>query len=240
MATTLMPLDPATSPQRAGRVLPISARLLPQEIIAARRARKVRGRVIVILLLVIALLGSWYAYVWNQARTAEDGLAGVNSEARIVQQRQSRFADVVNVQNETTAIGKQLATLLARDLRWATLLRTLRETGSAAEVKVTGVNGSLNPSGPGGNTGQANTAQGKLPRAGGPTTIGALTVTGTAPDKSSLAKYVDALGDLKVVANPYLTSAAEADGEVQFNLQVDITADALGGRFTPKTTTGGK
>lgn len=234
MATTLMPLDPATSPQRAGRVLPISARLLPQEIIAARRARKVRGRVILLLLLVVALLGSWYAHAWNEERTAADELAAVTADAQIVQQRQSRYADVVNVQNETTAIGRQLATLLARDLRWATLLRTLRDTGSEADVSVTGVTGSLNPAG------QGNAApQGRLPRAGGPTTVGALTVTGTAPDKPSLAKYVEALAKLKVVANPYLTSAAEADEKVQFSLQVDITADALGGRFT-KTSTGGK
>jgi hypothetical protein len=185
-------------------------------------------------------MGSWYAYVWDQARSADDELAAVNSEAQIVQQRQSRFSDVVSVQDQTTAIGRQLSTLLAKDLRWAALLRTLRDTGADADVTVTGVNGSLNASGPGGAAIPGYGAQGNLPRTGGSSTIGALAVTGTAPDKSSLAKYVDALGKLTVVANPYLNSAAETDGEVQFNLRVDITADALGGRFTTKTSTGGK
>jgi hypothetical protein len=47
---------------------------------------------------------------------------------------------------------------------------------------------------------------------------------------------VDALAKVKVLTNPYLTSAAEVEKKVQFSLQIDITADALGGRFAPKTT----
>jgi hypothetical protein len=227
MATTLMPLDPATSPQRASRVLNISARLLPDEVVASRRARTMRGQVVVVLLLFVVLLGSWYGYAGFQKQAAQDELDGVTGDARVLQQRQSQFADVVNVQNETTTIGTQLTTLLADDLRWATLFDTLRSAGAGPGIVVVGVNGQLA-------TDAAGSVGPGLPSTGAAKKIGELTVTGTAPDKTSLAKYVDGLGSLKVVANPYLTSATEAEGRVQFSLQVDITTDALGGRFTKK------
>jgi hypothetical protein len=65
-----------------------------------------------------------------------------------------------------------------------------------------------------------------------------MTVGGTAPDKNSVARYVDALGKGDSFANVFLTSAAddtssEASGKTQFNLTVDITEAALGGRFAP-------
>jgi hypothetical protein len=234
MATTLMPLDPATSPQRAARILNISADLLPAEVIDARRGRKVRGRVIAVLLVFVVLLGSWYAYTWQQARDARSDLDDVTAQAQSLQRSQSQYADVVNVQAERDTIAAQLKTLLGNDLSWRTLLGKLRSTGTSSNIVVTGMNGSLASST------ETSAAASKLPSTTTSKVIGTLTVTGTAPDKDSLAKYVDALGDLEVVANPYLTSAAETEDTVQFSLQVDITASALGGRFTSTTATGGK
>jgi hypothetical protein len=231
MATTLMPLDPATSPQRAARILSISANLLPAEVTDARRARTVRGRVIGVLLVFLLLLGSWYGYAWLQATIAQDDLDDVTSQAQQLQQAQVKYADVVNVQAERDTISAQLKTLLTNDLSWQTLLGKLRGTGTSSGISIGGMSGSLA-------SGTAVTEANKLPSTSATKVIGTLTVTGTAPDKDSLAKYVDALGGLKVVANPYLTSAAETDGLVQFSLQVDITAGALGGRFTAPT--GGK
>lgn len=228
MATTLMPLDPATSPQRASRVLNISARLLPEEIVAGRRARKVRGQVIVMLVVFLALLGGWYGYAGYQKQVAQSELQQVTDDARHLQQQQTGYADVVDVQKQTTTIGKQLSTLLANDLPWATLFSTVRQTGTNAGVTVEGVNGQLATGTAGADSGPA------LPNNASAKVIGRLTVTGTAPNKTALARYVDALDTLTVVANPYLNNAAEADGKVQFSLQVDMTTDALGGRFTKK------
>jgi hypothetical protein len=163
---------------------------------------------------------------------AQQELDAVTADARNLQKLQSSYADVVNIQNETTTIGTQLNTLLANDLRWATLFDTVRNTGSGSGIVVAGVNGQL-IAGPAGAT-----TTPALPSAGNAKAIGDLTVTGSAPNKTALAKYVDALGGLKVVANPYLSSATESQGRVQFSLKVDVTADALGGRFSKKP--GGK
>ncbi len=233
-STTLMPLDPALSPQRVSRVLTISADLLPDEIVAGRRARRTRSWVLVVLVLVLAGMGGWYALAEQELRVANDELAAVTDDATELQRRQNDFAPVVDVQAETTTITKQLSTLLADDLPWATLTDTLRDTGAAAGVTVDGMSGTLNDAGAGASGAVS------LPSASGAATIGSVTVTGTAPDKPSVAKYVDSLAGLTIVANPYLTSVAEADDEVQFSLTVDITAQALCGRFTTACKTGGK
>jgi hypothetical protein len=232
-STTLMPIDPALSPQRVSRVLTISADLLPDEIVAGRRARRTRAWVLVVLMLVLAGLGGWYALAERDLRAAGDELTAVTDEAADLQRRQNDFAPVVNVQAETTTITKQLGTLLANDLPWATLTDTLRRTGSESGVTVGGMSGTLDDA----EAGASGAVS--LPSTSGTTTIGTVTVTGTAPDKPSVAKYVDALSGLTIVANPYLTSVAETDDDVQFSLTVDITANALCGRFTTACKTGG-
>ena len=233
--TTLMPLDPALSPQRVSRVLTISANLLPEEIVAGRRARRARGVVLASLVVVVALLAGWYVYAGHQVRLTDDELTRVTTEATTLQRSQSRYAEVVGVQNQTTTIARQLGTLLATDLPWATLLKTLRDTGTESGVTVLGVIGTLNS----GSTGAQATATGTLPSTSDSRTIGTLTITGTGPDKPSIAGYVDALGALSPVANPYLTNAAQTGSDVTFSITVDITAKALCGRFTTKCKASG-
>lgn len=233
MGTTLMPLDPATSPQRTNRILTISARLLPPEIVAGRRARLTRTVVIVSLVLVVALLGSWFAYAAHEKTVANDELATVADVAKQLrqQQKEPKFAEVSNVKAETTVLDKQLSTLLADDLRWSSLLGTVRSTGEPFEIEIESINGQL--------VKDTSTGGVKLPSATTSAQVGTLTVTGIAPSKPQLAKYVDALGELKAVANPYLTSATKkSDGNsFDFAIDLDIASDALGGRFTK---TGGK
>ena len=233
-STTLMPLDPALSPQRVSRVLTISADLLPDEIVAGRRTRRTRAWVLVLLMLVLAGMGGWYALAERELSAADQELATVNAEVTELQRRQNDFAPVVNVQAETNTITKQLGTLLANDLPWATLTDTLRGAADTAGVTVSGMSGTLNDA----ESGAAGAVT--LPSSSGAATIGTVTVTGTAPDKPSVAKYVDALSGLTIVANPYLTSVAETEDDVQFSLTVDITAKALCGRFTTACSTGGK
>ena len=226
MVTTLMPLDPALSPQRVLRILPISANLLPAEVVAARRARRARRILLVALILAAALLVSWYAYASHRVQVATDDLHTVAGQATELQRSQNRYAEVVGIENQTDTIARQLNTLLADDLPWAGLLSTLRDTGGAAGVSVEGVNGSLTK------TIGTSATSGTLPTAKGVTTIGTLIVTGSAPDKPSIAKYVEALGKLDTVANPYLTNASDDSGSISFSINLDITARARCGRFT--------
>jgi Tfp pilus assembly protein PilN len=238
MATTLMPLDPASTPQRAQRLLPIAANLLPAEITDARRARHVRARVVIILGLVTILVGGWYAFALVQRSFAQRDLDAAYAEKAVLEAKQSGFADVVNTQRDSKAISDRLKVLLQDDLRWATLLNTLRDSTSGTSVTVTGVSGALTSATGAATTGSTAPNEGQLPAASAAKTVGTLTVTGTAPDKDAVAAYVDALGKLDMFSNTFITSVTAVQDGVQFSFQGNITAKALGGRWT--TTTGGK
>jgi hypothetical protein len=236
MATTLMPLDPAASPQRVARLLPIAANLLPVEVVAGRRARRLRSQVIAGLMAFAVLLGGWYAFAAFQAADAEAELESAAGEAEVLTRRQSEFADVIATQNESKAISARLSTLLAEDMRWAGLLNNLRSSASESGVTVTGMSGAL-ASATG--AGDQDAADPRLPSTASDRVVASLTVTGVGQDKADIAAYVDALLGVKEFANPYLTSATVVDGKVQFSVRVDVTAAALGGRFTKKSTAPG-
>jgi hypothetical protein len=234
MATTLMPLDPAVSPQRATRLLSISASLLPEEIIAARRARRTRGWVIVVVILVACLLGGLFFMVRQDTRAADEELTAATAEVTDLQRAQRAYGEVVDVQNDTATLSKQLRTAMANDLDWASLLEQLRSVGDTAGVTVVGINGALQDV----TTTSGGTA---LPSTSTSAAIGSVVVTGTGPDKRAVAAYVDALAKQSVLANPYLTNVTSTeDDDVSWTLRVDITQAALCGRFGDKCETGGK
>jgi hypothetical protein len=232
MATTLMPLDPAASPQRVSRILTISASLLPEEVVAARRARRTRAGVIVVVLLVAVLLGSWFAEVRSDTLAADEELTAASTQVTNLQREQRQYTDVVTVKRDTQLLSDQLKAVMARDLDWAALLDRLRDTGTAAGLQVTGIEGSLTAAG-------AAAVNATLPSANPATAIGSLTVIGTGPDKRAVASYVDTLGKQSVLANPYVTSVTTNEDEVTWTLRVDITQAALCGRFGDKCETGG-
>ncbi len=238
MATTaLMPLDPATSPQQIARVLNIRANLLPAEIMAGRNARRMRLIVIGAVALVAVLLGVWYAHAVSEKSAADRELDDVSAQVTAIRVSQNKYNSVVALKTQNETITKQLASLMAKDLSWATLTDTIRDTGTTAGVKVSGITGSLTDGG-GSNT---------LPSAASTgATVMLLQITGTGPDKKTVAKYVEQLGELPNVTNPYLSSATQNDtsatgsSTVTFSLSAAVTSSALCGRFTTACKKEGK
>ncbi len=228
MATTLMPLDPATSPQRALRVLPIQANLLPVEVLAARRARRVRGQVLVLLSIVVVLLGAWYGFTVLRASDAQAELDTALTEATVLRQQQRTYAEQTTVDAELTAIGGKLEVLLAEDLRWSTLFGTLRSAGTTTGATVVGVTGGLISVG----TAQAS----GLPDTAASDVVASLTVNGKASGKPAVAAYADELRKSDLIANVTVTNVSGDAKAVQFTMQVDVTRAALGGRFSPQST----
>jgi hypothetical protein len=232
MATTLKPPVPAAPAGRAPRVPPTAANLLPVEIIESRRLRKVRRLVLSALAVFALLLGAWFGQASYQTSQARQSLRAAESDVQRLTRQQGAFATVVAVQAESQAIRKQLAVLLANDLRWARLFSSLRKA-APAEVRLTAAYGSLASGATGAASGGGSTAP-QLPGATGDKPIGTFTVTGSGATKTAVAAYVDALGNLPGLANPFLGDANEQDGTVQFTVRLDITSAALGGRYTPR------
>lgn len=230
MATTLMPLDPAVSPERVTRLLTISARLLPEEIIAARRARRTRGLVIVVVAVFAILCGMWAVYADREKQAADKDLTAATAEVAKLQEAQRKFSPVVQVRSDTTQLHKQLTTVMASDLDWAALLDTLRRTGTTSDIKIVGINGKLAALGT-----PTTDPTNALPSTAKTASIGSLMVTGTGPDKDAVAAYADKLAKQQtLIANPYVTSVASDPDGVTFSLTVDITQASLCGRFSTK------
>jgi Tfp pilus assembly protein PilO len=228
MTTALMPLDPTVSPQQASRVLSIRADLLPPEIRDGRRARRTRAFVLVTLVLVLAALGGWYALVTSAKNAADDEYNQTLEQLATVQAQQKKNEDIqqmISVKQGNTLLSKQLESLLTRDMSWANLIDLIRDTGSDESVTVDEISGGLNNA----NSKDSDAAS-----------VGSLTISGTAGDKKEVAEYVESLGKLTYLSDPFVNNVAEEDEKVTYTLTVTITDEGLCGRFTTECETGGK
>jgi Tfp pilus assembly protein PilN len=240
MTTTLTQPDPVASAERALRILPIAANLLPEEIVEARRSRHVRRIVLTALIALVAVLAAWNALASYQTSTARSGLSNVEDDAQRLMRQQRAFGEVVSIQAEAQLISTRLSSLLADDLRWSRLLSGL-QTAAPRGVQVTGVSGALTAGTSGHASGVGGHASGsvtQLPGTSGEEPIGTLTVTGSGPSKEVVAAYVDALAKVPGLDNPLLGSAYQDNGVLQFSVQLDITGSAVGGRYTSKSSNG--
>ncbi|WP_328465582.1 PilN domain-containing protein [Actinoplanes sp. NBC_00393] len=229
MTTALMPLDPTVSPQQASRVLSIRADLLPSEIRDSRRARRTRAFILITLILVLVALGGWYALVTAAKNAADDEYNQTLEQLATVQSQQKKNEDIqqmIDVKQGNTLLSKELGTLLAQDMSWANLLDLIRDTGTDATVDITDISGGLQDS-----------SDGKAVVEGA---IGSLTISGTADNKKEVAEYVEALGKLTYLSDPFVNSVTEKDGAVTYSLTVTVTDEGLCGRFTTECKSGGK
>jgi hypothetical protein len=204
----------------------IVADLMPQEVIDSRRGRKVRRRVLIALVVSVMLLAGWYAAATVEAVSARHDLVMAEDATRDITRQQGQFRKLVDAQTGSDTIRTQLETLLADDLRWSRLLGSLRAAAPAG-VTVDVVIGALD-------TDDAGAADG--------TSVGTVTLSGTAPDKRAVAAYVDALARVPAVTNPFPTDANDESGTVGYTIRLGIAESALGGRYTTPSPTpsGGK
>ncbi|MET0422500.1 MAG: PilN domain-containing protein [Actinoplanes sp.] len=226
--TALMPVDPVVSPQHINRVLAIRANLLPAEIKAGRNARHTRYTLIGVVVVVVLLLVGWYLYAVRQVTAAQDNLDAMTDQITVAQISKKPYGELTGIINETKSVDGQLTKFLTNDLPWATRLDQIRATGVTAGVTVESVVGAL------------ATDQSAALGGSAATTVATLSIAGTAPDKNTIAKYVELLAATAGLANPYLTTATQDDDGVSFTLSASITSKALCGRFSAtKCTTGG-
>lgn len=229
MSSPSTPQGGPVSPERARRILPIAANLLPVEIVESRRGRKTRRVVVVGLGAFLALLTGWYGVATYQTSTARSGLVAAEDDVSRLQAQQNTYGNVVGAQAESQGINTALSALLASDLQWSKLLADLRGAASS-EVSVTGFTAALSQ-----NTGTGPKSA-QLPEVSGKKPVGTVTVTGLARTKSAVAGYVDALGGVPGVLSVLVTTTTQGDDGVEFSAQVFLRDSVLGGRYAPKTT----
>jgi Tfp pilus assembly protein PilN len=220
MTTTLTKSDPETDRRLSHRIPSVAANLLPTEVMEARRSRRVKRTVVVLLVLSVLLLVGWYGFARVQTGLAESELADAKASTERLTKQQDAFAELQQVQNDKAAIDRQLAQLMVNDMAWPALLRDLRAAAPAG-LRLTGITVTLDASrttGAGG--GGATTAQ-----------VAFVTITGVGTSKPQIANYVDALGNVTGVADPFITNVVVSEKGLDFSVKVNVTTALLGGRF---------
>jgi hypothetical protein len=237
MSTTLMPETPSAphSPPEAIRFPAVFANLMPDEVIAGRRARALRQRVLAGLGAMLVLLVAWYGYSILQTSNAKSDLASTNRNTSKLQSQQKQFAPLLAAQQQSAAISARLTAVMSGDLQWADLVSALRKVAPSG-VDVVSVNGTMTLS----SSASGNGAGGGLNvlNRSGKQAVGTLMLGGKANDKDAVAAFVDALDKVHGVAAAFPASVDASAGGFTFTVNAIITTDALGGRYTPPASGG--
>jgi hypothetical protein len=239
MSTSLMPMDPALSPQQTARLLPIRADLLPEEITNGRRARRMRTFVIVGVVLAMVALGGWSAGAYHSRSLANKDLAQVNAQVATVNNtmHDTKHNQITQIISENQAISAELKTLMADDLRWPTLLDTVRATAAKSGITLGQINASLAET--------SSSSGAAVTTSSGQTVVATLTLQGSGKDKKTIAGFIDALGTVTGISNPALSTVSQGSSQAgsvpySFAANAEITSAAQCGRFTTACKSGGK
>ncbi|WP_430783190.1 PilN domain-containing protein [Actinoplanes sp. G11-F43] len=227
--TALMPVDPSVSSLQAARILSIRADLMPPEIREGRRSRITRSMVVVLLVATLAVLAAWYAQATVAKQNAEDEYNDTFQSLTTARasQKTDELRDLVEYQDGGTALNGELTTILANDVSWTNLVTLIRDRAEDTKVGITEIGAGLNNDSA---DAEAQTT----------TEIGTVMISGSAASKRVVADFVNELGDLKDLVNPFVSSVTDTDGRVSFTVTVTITDEAHCGRFTEKCPSGGK
>jgi hypothetical protein len=229
--TALMPVDPSVSPQQAARLLTIRADLLPPEIRDGRRSRRIRSLIVFVVLLVVAAVGAWYWQTTVAKESADQDYEAMFQSLTDTRaaQRTDEFRTLVEYQDGGEVLKTELTAVLADDLSWTNLVNLIRDTARQEKVELTDISASLAPK-----------TEGVQDSNG---TVGTMEISGRAKDKRVIADFVNELGSLQHVTNPFVTRANKDKTTKRFysfTITVPITDKALCGRFTTKCPSGGK
>ena len=246
MTTLVMPQgatpspDPVHTPNGPIRYVAIRANLLPRELVQDRRSGVVKRRIVMGLAAVVAVIAVLYGLtLWGTAGARHD-LSQAHKQNAALEAQQQKYQPLTAAQTQSAAINDALHKLMVGDLSWKDMLTTLRDAApkglkvdSVAGTITIGagsaVNSGFSASGPG--IGALNTT--------GQPPAGTLNITGSAPDKDTVAAYAAALGKVTGLAAPYPTNVTTTGPGVTFAISAVITTDALGGRYSTKSTSPG-
>ncbi|GAA2514330.1 hypothetical protein GCM10010201_07970 [Pilimelia columellifera subsp. columellifera] len=212
------------------------------EISDARQHKRSRRQAIALLVAagVVVTAGFAGTFAWSTATQAQ--LTDAQDAVASARKQQTQYASVLDAQTQTATVNRQLATLMANDLRWAGLVTSLRATAPSG-LSFTSINGTVGaaagPAGVGGAPAAGAAPGARLPDATGERLVGSMTISGKARAKTDVATYLNTLRATPGVGNPMLDGITQQPKSgVEFTLHLDITATALGGRHS--TTNGGR
>ena len=237
------PSAPAPAPRPKGvepvlRYPAIRANLLPDEVIASRRLAVLKRRIALGLVALLGLLVLGYAFSWWQTSGARGDLSSAQRQTAQLQAKQQAFTPLLTTQQQVQTVQTALRQLMVGDVQWTQLLHALDSAAVPLRVTIGSVQATMTAGAANANSpGQVGTG---ILNQTGDRSVGSLALTGTAPDQTAVAGFVDNLGKLPGLAAPFPANVStQGAGALQYSINVLITTKALGGRYAT-TTPGGK
>jgi Tfp pilus assembly protein PilN len=228
--------------------------LLPRRIIEQRLVRRQRSGIGAAFLVLLALLGLWYALEDRQLTQAQREVDQERADASSLRLRRAELQPLADLESQIAAAEQLRTQVYQREIRFSGVLRDISAIvpGDVWLTKLTaGFTGAAAGSATGSSTtaaapaatgDQAATATPGSPGAGSP--VASITFTGAGLGHVDVGRFLRALASgpkndgRPLYLNPYFTTSQKDDaggqGTVTFSATVDLSPAAYSGRFQPK------
>ncbi len=185
--------------------------LLPPEIAAAAKLKRLKAILGLTVLAVMALLVLAFLWVSGQVGSAEEELATAETTGQALEAEVATYAEVPEVLAAVDTAQVNLATAMAPEIRWSFYLNDMSLTipRSTRLVSMTAVNdgaaAQLDPA-------AATVAGGGVTTLGSPT-IGSVTFSGKATDFDAVAAWLQSLARQDGYLEPYVQNVTKSEDE---------------------------
>ena len=224
--------------------------LLPRTLVEQRQLRRQRTGVGAAFLVLLALLGLWYALERRELGTAQDQADQERAVATGLRAQRIKLQPLADLEAQIAAAEQLRASVYKRELRFSGVMRDISAI-VPDDVWLTSMSVAFTDSGEAPAGGGASTttpadaaATPGSPGAGSP--VASITFAGSGLEHVDVGGFLRALargpkkGGQQVYLNPYFTTSSKAskDGErtVTFSATVDLSTAAYSGRFQPAGT----
>lgn len=204
--------------------------LMPPEVLERRRFRKVQGRLIVVIVLVLLVIAGATTWSQLQVEKARDDLAATENNTSELKREQSQYAQVPLVMASVDQAKSARAEAMSNDVLWYRFLNDVA-LSMPSSVALSTMTVTMNdPS--------SSTTTSPLTVQG----IGTASITGTAGDYPAVASWMDSVTEVTGVDSVTLQTAtreATTDGEastVSYTAQLVVTDAALSHRYDQKAS----
>jgi hypothetical protein len=228
--------------------------LLPRQLVEQRQTLRQRSGIGAGFLVLLAVLGIWYAMESRQLNQAQERADQERTVATGLRAQRVKLQPLADLESKIAAAEQLRASVYKREIRFSGVMRdisaivpddvwltSMAVTFSGAESNPTtaGTSTTSNQAG-----GAAAAATPGSPGAGSP--VASITFSGSGLEHIDVGGFLRALargpkkGGQQVYLNPYFTTSAKAsEGDQQtvtFSATVDLSTAAYSGRFQPAGT----
>lgn len=242
----------SVAPGTEGRLVPPRLNLLPGEILERRLVRRQRAGIGVALVLLLALLGLWYALESRQLAEARREADREHALATRLRAHRTQLQPYGDLEGQVAEAERLRTLVYAHEIRFSAVMQDIAEivpdevwltkmTSTFYDASGSGAAATAGAANAAASSGQQGTPTPGSPGAGSP--VASIAFDGAGLGHPDVGGFLRALahrpakGGNKVYVNPYFKvsqkSGEGAEAMVTFSATVDLSQAAYSGRFQP-------